>query len=229
MNCLFCKSELENEYTNYIADLGEKIKIRRKELELTMLQVAKKVGVSEATVSRWESGDIANMRRDKIVSLANALQVAPSFIMDETTSKYNDISSLAKYGIRPIKTKKFPMLGEIACGKPIYCNEDYETYIEASEDINADFCLTAKGDSMINARIFDGDIVFIREQPTVENGEIAAIVIDDSATLKRVYLKSDKIILRPENPIYDDIIYEKEDMNMVRILGKAVAFQSAVR
>ena len=82
---------------------------------------------------------------------------------------------------------------------------------------------------MINARIFDGDIVFIKEQPIVDNGEIAAVIIEDEATLKRVYLKPDKIILRPENPTYDDIIYEKEEMNRVRILGKAVAFQSWVK
>lgn len=209
-------------------NIGEKLKQRRKELDLTMLQVAKNVGVSEATVSRWESGDIANMRRDKIVSLANALKVSPGFIMDCEESPSNDLSSLEQYGVKPIKTKKFRMLGEIACGQPIFCDENYETYIEASEDINADFCLTAKGDSMINARIFDGDVVFVKEQPVVDNGEIAAVIIEDEATLKRVYLKPDRIILRPENPIYDDIIYEKEEMNRVRILGKAVAFQSWV-
>ena len=67
-------------------NIGEKLKKRRKELDLTMLQVAKITGVSEATVSRWESGDIANMRRDKIVSLAKALKVQPAFIMEETNT-----------------------------------------------------------------------------------------------------------------------------------------------
>ena len=82
---------------------------------------------------------------------------------------------------------------------------------------------------MINARIFDGDIVFIKAQPQVENGEIAAVIVNDEATLKRVYLKSDRIILRPENPLYDDIIFTDTDMNSVRILGKAVAFMSYVK
>ena len=133
-------------------------------------------------------------------------------------SKYNNI--------KPITTKRFPMLGEIACGKPKMCSEEYETFIEASSEIKADFCLTAKGDSMINARIFDGDVVFIRSQPNVENGEIAAVIIDDEATLKRVYVKSDTIILRPENPLYDDIILDISETDKVRILGKAVAFMS---
>lgn len=206
-------------------EIGDKIRNRRKELGLTMNEIAKKVGVSEATVSRWESGDIVNMRRDKIALLAKALNKPPAFIMgwdDEPTTDYE------KYGLKPIKTKKFPMLGEIACGQPIYANEDYETFIEASEDINADFCLTAKGDSMINARIFDGDIVFIKEQPDVDNGEIAAVLIEDEVTLKRVYKYENRLELRPENPMHKVLNYEGETLNHIRILGKAVVFQSKV-
>lgn len=81
---------------------------------------------------------------------------------------------------------------------------------------------------MINARIFNGDIVFIREQPEVENGEIAAVLIDDEATLKRVYKTEFSIELRPENPTYKSLYYQKDEMNKVRILGKAVSFYSNV-
>lgn len=209
-------------------DISKKIKKRRKELSLTMLEVARKVGVSEATVSRWESGDIANMRRDKIALLAEALQVNPSYIMG-WESESNDLQDYSKYGIKPIHKKKFKLLGQIACGEPIYCNEEYETYIEASDDIDADFCLRAKGDSMINARIFSDDVVFIKSMPEVTNGEIAAVVINDEITLKRVYVKEESIVLHAENPLYNDIIIEREDMNNVHILGKAVAFMSLVK
>lgn len=205
---------------------GRNLLIARKRKGLTLEQLAelynKKFGggLSKGTLSKYE-----NEKQEPMIStvgnLAAILDVSVDYLIGET--------DLEQYGIRPIKRKKFPMLGEIACGKPIYCNEAYETYIEAAEDIQADFCLIAKGDSMINARIFDGDIIFIKEQPIVQNGEIAAVVIEDEATLKKIYIKTDKIILRPENPVYDDIIYEKEDMNMVKILGKAVAFQSLVR
>jgi len=82
---------------------------------------------------------------------------------------------------------------------------------------------------MINARIFDGDVVYIRQQVTVESGQIAAVLIDGEATLKRVKLQSDRIILEPENPMYDPLVYRNEEMNNVRILGKAVAFTSAIR
>ena len=99
-------------------------------------------------------------------------------------------------------------------------------FVMANNDINADFCLKAKGDSMINARIFDGDIVFIRQQPTVNNGEIAAVIIDNEATLKRVYLYDNRLELRPENPTYPVLNYEGEQLDSIRIIGKAVAFQS---
>ena len=123
------------------------------------------------------------------------------------------------------------MLGNIACGEPIFAEEDFEGYIELEDGIKADFCLRAKGDSMIGARIYDGDIVFIKSQSMVENGEIAVALIGDEATLKRVMYYPDKnmLILKPENTNYQDIVLIGEELNTVRILGKAVAFQSLVR
>lgn len=127
-----------------------------------------------------------------------------------------------------------PLIGSIACGTPILADENIEKEIMLPEDISADFCLRCKGDSMINARIYDGDIVFIRKQPIVENGEIAAVLIDEmadvsEATLKRVYIYEDKIMLIAENPAYPPMVYSNEDMNSVRIAGKAVAFLSRVK
>lgn len=173
-------------------NIGNKLKFRRKELNLTMLELAKKVGVSEATVSRWESGDIANMRRDKIVSLAKALDVTPGYIMGWENEEIN-FGTIP--GITPIELKKFRMLGDIACGTPIVANEEYSVYVEANADIDADFCLRAKGDSMIDANIHDGDIVFIKEQDDIPNGKIAAVLIEDEVTLKRIYIQGDTLTL----------------------------------
>ena len=128
--------------------------------------------------------------------------------------------------IHPIRTKKIPILGEIACGQPIYCDREYDSYIETDSDIQADFALIAKGDSMINARIQNGDIVFVRSQPMVENGEIAAVCIDDEATLKRVYISEETVTLVAENPAYQPIVYNLKNSPNIRILGKAIAFQS---
>lgn len=210
---------------------AERIKELRRARGMTLEEVGKIVGVTKSTVRKWETGDIANMRRDKIATLAQALGTTPENLMGwkEKSSAKSDI--LPNYGIFPISYKSFRVLGEIACGKPIYADEDRETVILADSKIDADFCLYAKGDSMIGARIMDGDIVFIKNQPTVDNGEIAAVIIDDEATLKRVYYYPDKnkLVLNPENPKYEPLVYIGDELNTIRILGKAVAFQSAVR
>lgn len=104
-----------------------------------------------------------------------------------------------------------------------------EACVEAGANIRADFCLRVKGDSMINARICDGDIVFIKKQPDVNDGEIAAVLIGNEATLKRVYKKKNEIILVAENPAYKPLVYKNEELNEIRILGKAIAFQSDIK
>lgn len=147
-------------------------------------------------------------------------------MLDEILEKKLEDEKLTIPGIEKVSRKRFRMLGDIACGKPIYAEEHFETYVEASASIKADFCVTARGDSMINARIFDGDVVFIRKQPDVENGEIAAVVIGDTVTLKRVYKYPNRLELRPENPTHRVQNYEGEELENVRIIGKAVAFQS---
>lgn len=205
-------------------NIGDIMRVRRQELGLTLEEVGNYVGVGKSTVRKWEHGDIENMKRDKIALLSKILKLSPlTFITGEVEYGTPD-------NIIPLpKMKKIPLLGTIACGEPILAAENIEALINADEDLNADFALRCKGDSMINARIFDGDIVYIREQPDVEDGEIAAVLVGEEATLKRVYKYPSKVVLRPENPLYDDMIYSKEEMNEVRILGKAVAFLSAVR
>lgn len=198
------------------------IKKRRIEMQLTLKDVAEKVGVNEGTVSRWESGEIENMRRDKIVALAKALNISPAVIMgwDESIPPFANI--------HPVTTRRFPVLGSVSCGEPKFMDEEIDVSVDASEDIKADFVLRAKGDSMTGARINDGDLVFVRKQDTVENGEIAVVAIDDEATLKRFYKYDELIVLRAENPAYKDQEYRPEQAHEIRVLGKAVRFQSVV-
>lgn len=213
-------------------DIGKLINKRRTELGLTLEEVGNAVGVSKSTVKKWEDGYISNMRRDKISELAKVLRLNPvSLITGEETNENESESIYDRFdNIKPLQLKKFPMLGEIACGEPIWADEDHESFIMADMDINADFCLTAKGDSMINARIYDGDYVFIRKMPMVENGEIAAVIIDNEATLKRVYYypEKNKLILNPENPAFEPLVYMNEELDEIRILGKAVCFMSSL-
>lgn len=213
---------------------GERIKNRRKAMNITAEELGAKVGIDRSTVYRYEKGDIEKVPISALEPFATALHTTVSYLMGWTDDpEEHDICGRSKdnYGLMPVKLKRFPLLGEIACGKPIFAQEDRESYVESGTDIQADFCLKAKGDSMINARIHDGDIVFIKRQDTVNNGEIAAVIIDDEATLKRVYYYSDKgkLVLNPENSNYEPLVYAGEELDQIRIIGKAIAFQSDVK
>ena len=212
-------------------NIGQEIKRLRLENKMTLEQLGDKCGVGKSTVRKWENGMIKDMRRDKIEKLANALGVSPSHFFEYDNSNDRNIGKIEN--IYPIEVHKLPMLGEIACGEPVFANEDRESYVDVGTDIKADFCLKARGNSMINARIHDGDIVFIHRQDIVENGEIAAVVInnDSEATLKRFYYYRERamLILKPENPEYEDLIFQNEELNEVHVLGKAIAFQSDVK
>ncbi len=209
------------------SDLSRRIRDLRSKHGLTLEQVAQQVGVGRSTIRKWETGMIENMRRDKIAKLAAALHTTPGYLMgweeDEPTFHLpTNIISMPEM-------QKVPLLGNIACGAPILAEEHIEEYIDLPKTINADFALICKGDSMINARIFDGDVVYIRQQNTVENGDIAAVLIEGDATLKRIRYFDDHIVLEPENPMYKPFVYWHEEMNSIHILGKAVAFTSTIR
>lgn len=205
---------------------GQRMKNRRKAIGLSAERVAEILGVSPATIYRYENGDIEKVPGERLEPIAKALQTTPAYLMGWES----DTESIIPTNIIPMpEMRKIPLVGTIACGEPILAQENVEDYVSIPRELAGDFALTCKGDSMINARIFDGDIVYIRQQDTVENGEIAAVLIDSEATLKRVRLFPDHIVLEPENPMYKPLAYWNEEMNTIRILGKAVAFTSAVR
>lgn len=198
--------------------IGEKIKELRKQKGYTQEELAKLCGyTSLTTINKIELGKI-RVTLETVEKLAKIFDISPSDLMG-----WSNIPELL-----PVNTKKIRMLGNVACGKPIYADEEVDCYFEVDNEINADFAVRAKGDSMIGARIFDGDIVFVREQSMVENGDIAVVIVDDSVTLKRVYYYRDKnkLILQAENPKYEPFVYIENELDTVRILGKAIAFQS---
>jgi len=190
----------------------------RKQKGVTQEVLAARLGISKSTVSMYEQGE-------RLPSHETMRAIADLFSVEMDVLYGREEASLPSQ-TAPIHRKRFPMLGEIACGAPIFANGEQDVYVEAEDSIHADFCLTAKGDSMIGARIRDGDTVFIRSQPTVENGQIAAVIIDNEATLKRWYFfpEEQKLVLTPENPAYSPIVYVGKELEEVRCLGKAVAF-----
>lgn len=207
-----------------LIEFGKRVREKRIELNMTQEELATKSGyTSRSSINKIELG-LVDLPQSKIIALADALMTTPTYLM-----KISDEVESSDFPIlRPIRLKKFRMLGEIACGEPIFANEDHETYIDASAEIKADFCLTAKGDSMTGARIFDGDVVFIREQAIVENGQIAAVVIGEEVTLKRWYYypEQKKLVLQAENPKYEPFVFIGEELNNIRCLGRAVSFMS---
>lgn len=208
-------------------ELYKNIKRRRQQLKLTQTDLALKMGYADKSmIAKIEKGNV-DLPQSKILAFANVLETTPGELMGwdyeaEPTETVDNIYKLDKI--------KLPMLGKVACGEPIFADEDRESYIMIGTDIGADFCLQCQGDSMINARIHDGDIVFVKKTDIVENGEIAVVIIDDEATLKRFfyYREQNLVILKPENPKYQDIILTGEQLNQVRVIGRAVAFQSDV-
>ena len=208
-------------------ELYKNIKRRRQQLKMTQTDLALKMGYADKSmIAKIEKGNV-DLPQSKILAFANALETTPGELMGwdyetEATETVDNIYKLDKI--------KLPMLGKVACGEPIFADEDRESYIMVGTDIGADFCLQCQGDSMINARIHDGDIVFVKKTDIVENGEIAVVIIDDEATLKRFYYYREQnlVVLKPENPKYQDIILTGEQLNQVRVIGRAVAFQSDV-
>ncbi len=204
--------------------LAKNLRQMRKAKGYTLDMLAEAIGTSKQTISRYESGMITNIPPEKIEALAKTLSTTPAELMGW------DSDEVQYRGITPLNIKKLPILGEIACGEPIYAEEQRESFVSIDKSIDADFCLKAHGNSMTGARIYDGDIVFIKAQDMVENGEIAAVIIGDEATLKRVYFypNEGKLILSPENPHYAPLVYVKNELDAVKIIGKAVAFQSRI-
>ncbi len=192
---------------------------RKKELKLTLEDIAKRTGISISTIKDIFRGATYAPRLDTVQAIEQALELSDQKSIFDTYSN-----------VRPVGRRRVPMLGEIACGEPIYANEERESYVEVGTDLDVDFCLTARGDSMIGARIKNGDIIFCRAQDMVNNGEIAAAIIGDEVTLKRVYYypEKQKLVLQAENPKYEPFVYIGDELNQIRILGKAVAFQSDI-
>ena len=211
--------------------IGERIKLHREKANLTQDELAKQLNTTKQTIYKYENNVVTNIPSDKIEKMAELFGVNPGYLMGWEGDHFSgEKTDIIFDNIFPISIKKFPLLGEIACGEPIFANEDRESYVLSGTEIDADFCLKAKGDSMIGARIFDGDIVFIKETEMVDNGEIAAIVIDDEVLLKRFYYFPDEslLTLQSENPKYPPKNYTNEQLNHIRVLGKAVAFQSDI-
>lgn len=203
---------------------GERIRLRREQLGMTQTQLAEAIGSTKQNIYKYENNIISNIPSDKMEAIAAALHTTPAYLMGWEIKDADPASEIPP-GFQPLpRTHKVPIVGRIACGQPITAEENIENYADVPEGKRVDFCLLCEGDSMIEAGIDDGDVVYIRKQPDIENGEIAAVRIDNEATLKRVYKYPDRLVLQPENRSYPPMTYVGEEMNQVSIEGKAVGW-----
>lgn len=220
--------------------LGEYIKRYRAEHGASQRAFAATSGLTNGYISMLENN--RNPRSGEpiapTVETYKKVAAATGITFDELLALVDDsITVNAREDERPVvrgiyelpELRRIPRLGSIACGEPILAEQNIEGYDAVPDYINCDFTLVCKGDSMIGARIHDGDIVCIKQQPEVENGQIAAVQVgEDSATLKRVRFMENGIALWPENPAYEPLIFTGSDVAKVRILGLATHFISRV-
>ena len=183
-------------------------------LGLTQTEFARELGYPETTVSNWFNKN-TYPRPDKIQEMANYFGVRRTDLTEN-----NDEQQAPLKNAKPI-----PIIGTIAAGSPLLAEENIVDYFLIDSRVDADFGLTVKGESMINANIFDGDIVFIRKQPTLENGEIGAILLENEATLKRFSKTDGSVILQAENPNMTDWPRVYTNGN-IQVLGKLVGVYS---
>lgn len=223
---------------------GDRLKELRLEKGLTQSELAKDLHIDRTALTNYESGKRypRPATRDNILDYFN---VDGDYMDGKQDEKRKfDFTGVYESGIReglrqamnsgiknivPFEVKEIPILGKIACGEPIFADEERGRYTLVS-GVNADFALEAQGDSMIGDRIYNGDVVFCRNQPQVNNGEIAVVIIRDEATLKHFFYYPDRgmVILKASNPAYEDLIYMDDEMADIRILGKAVAVEFGI-
>ena len=202
---------------------GEKLKLLRLSRGLTQEELACRVGTKKQSISRYENSD-----REPGIRTAQALADALGVSLPELSGAQN--APLPDNVLPMPVMRRVPLIGTIACGLPIFAEENVEGEVSVPEHVLADFALRCKGDSMINARIHDGDVVYIRQQDTVENGQIAAVLIGEEATLKRFNYKASSrtLILSPANDAYEPLVFVGEQISEVRVLGRAVAFTGLI-
>ena len=193
---------------------------------ISQSELAKRSKISKSSISRYLKGDWEG-KQSAVYSLANALGVTEAWLMgyDVPMKAPELVLSSIPAGFEPLpKMVKRPLIGDIACGEPITAEQNVQDMVDVPENISCDFCLRCHGDSMIDAGIHDNDVVYIKIQSTVDDGEIAAVRIGDEATLKRVYYDGSTITLVPANSAYRPRSYSGPELNDIQIEGKAVGY-----
>lgn len=202
---------------------GDKIRIAREAKGLTQEELGTVCGVSKQTIYKYEQGIITNIPSDKVELICNELDISPVYLMGWEAGE----SAPLPDNLTPIRFHQKPLVGSIACGTPILAEENITDYVDVPEHVHCDFALKCQGNSMIDLGVEDGDIVYIRSQPEVQNGQVAAVIVDgmeSEATLKKFFKYENHIMLIPANSEEQPFAFYGEDMARVHVQGLAVGF-----
>ena len=205
---------------------GDILKELRIEKHLTQSQLAKCFEISASTIGMYEQ----NRREpdfETLEAIADFFNVDMDYLTGRSAvkNKYRELNKIPKGFSPPPEMVLKPLVGKIACGTPILAEQNIEDYVNVPKDVKCDFLLTCDGDSMIEAGIRSGDVVYLIKQPDIDyNGQIAAVRVEGEATLKKVFKYQDKVVLQPANANYEPLVYIKEEINDLVIEGIATGF-----
>lgn len=202
-------------------DIGSKIKAARKAAHMGQAELGEAIGIGKSSISEWESGK-RSPDIDKVKDIAKVLNVTPAYLMgwDEPSPASRPLPA----GLLPVVKRRIPIIGHVAAGVPIMAEREYEEYEDDTYGISCDYVLRVEGDSM-EPRVLDGDIVYVRQQPDVDDGQIAVVGVDDSVTLKVVYHLPNGLQLVSLNPKYKPMIYTQSNTDYLAVIGLAVAYK----
>lgn len=205
--------------------LGDRIRSRREELRMSQEELATRLGYkSRSTIAKIESGE-NDLTQSKIVAFAEALNTTARWLLD-----YDDSDPKLPPGAHRPQFKKVPMLGYAAAGQPLEDLNQDTPYYDIENKYDVDFCITVRGDSMIDANINDGDIVFIKSMPEVPNSKIACVEIDnEKVCLKRFYKAGKTVSLASANSKYAPMFFTEDNCENIKVLGLAVLRQSEIK
>ena len=202
-------------------DIGSKIKAARKAAHMGQAELGEAIGIGKSSISEWESGK-RSPDIDKVKDIAKVLNVTPAYLMgwDEPSPASRPLPA----GLLPVVKRRIPIIGHVAAGVPIMAEREYEEYEDDTYGLSCDYVLRVEGDSM-EPRVLDGDVVYVRQQPDVDDGQIAVVGVDDSVTLKVVYHLPNGLQLVSLNPKYKPMIYTQSNTDYLAVIGLAVAYK----
>lgn len=211
-----------------MATFSERLKSLRSEKGWSQQRLADELNLSKSSVNMYERGE-REPGFETMEAIADTFNVDMDYLYGRTDVKIAEPiqfnTGTVPPGFEPLpRMVKKPLIGDIACGEPITAEQNVADYVDVPETVHCDFCLRCHGDSMVDAGIQDNDVVYIRIQPEVEDGEIAAVRIGGEATLKRVYYDGQSLTLMPANSSYRPKTYSGPELENIRIEGKAVGF-----